>query len=95
MIPGVCQFCSITDAQIDGDKVSWHNGARDCCSRYACVKRYQAQIKGARRAFQAQTRKKSPAEIHELQKQERRERNRRYREAAKSRGLIREKGSAA
>jgi hypothetical protein len=83
--PGVCQFCQVTDADVDGDKLSWHNGARNCCSRYACVARYKAQLRRARRAFKAWQRRKTPAEIYELQKQEKRERNRRYREAAKAR----------
>jgi hypothetical protein len=95
MTSGVCQFCKVTDDQVDGNKLSWHNGARNCCSRYDCVKKYYAQLKRARQRFQSETRKRTPGEIYELQKQERRDRNRRYREAAKARGLLKEKGGAA
>ena len=92
---GVCQFCAITDAEVDGNRISWHNGRRTCCSKYDCVKKYHAQIRQARRTFKAAQRKRSPAEIFELQKKERREKNKRHREAARLRGLLREKGGAA
>jgi hypothetical protein len=95
IIPGVCQFCRVTDDEVDGNKLSWHNTARNCCSRYACVSRYKEQIRRARRDFQSKTRKKTPAEICELQRQERQAKNRRYREAAKARGLLKGKGDAA
>jgi hypothetical protein len=95
IVPGICQFCKVTDDQVDGDKLSWHNAARNCCSKFDCVKRYRAQIRLARQKWIAAGRKRSPAEIYELQRTERRARNKRYREAAKARGLLRGKGDAA
>ena len=95
MTEGVCFNCGVTDAQIDGNKLSWHNGRRTCCSKYECVKKYYAQIKRARQEFQSKNRKKTPAEIYELQRQERRARNKRYRDAAKARGLLKERKDGA
>jgi hypothetical protein len=93
--PGVCQFCAVTDDQVDGDKLCWHDGRHTCCSRYACVKRYKAQLRQKHREWVAAGRKRSPAEIYELQQKERRDRNRRYREAAKAKGLLKPRGDAA
>jgi hypothetical protein len=36
--PGVCAYCGVTDEQIDGNRLSWHDASRTCCSKYACVK---------------------------------------------------------
>ncbi len=93
--PGVCQHCGITDDQVDGDKLSWHDGRRTCCSKYACVKKHKAQIRQKRQEWIAAGRKRSPAEIYELQRQEKREQNKRYREAAKAKGLLKPRGDAA
>lgn len=38
--PGVCQYCKVTDDQVDGNKLSWHDASRTCCSKYACVKKF-------------------------------------------------------
>jgi hypothetical protein len=35
---GVCRHCGVTDEQVDGNKLSWHDASRTCCSKYACVK---------------------------------------------------------
>jgi hypothetical protein len=34
----VCSYCGVTDEQIDGNRLSWHDASRTCCSKYACVK---------------------------------------------------------
>lgn len=93
--PGVCRHCGVTEDQVDGDKLCWHDGRHTCCSKYACVKQHKAQLRKAREEWKAAGRKKTPAEIYELQRKERQEKNRRYREAAKARGLLKGKGDAA
>lgn len=39
---GVCLYCGVTDEQVDGNKLSWHDASRVCCSKYACVTRHHA-----------------------------------------------------
>jgi hypothetical protein len=45
--PGVCVHCGVTDEQVDGNRLSWHDASRTCCSKYACVK---AHLNAARNA---------------------------------------------
>ena len=47
--PGVCTYCGVTDEQVDGNKLSWHDATRTCCSKYSCVK---AHCKAQRKARQ-------------------------------------------
>jgi hypothetical protein len=42
---GVCAYCGITDAEVDGDRLRWHDANNTCCSKYACVKRHQAEAR--------------------------------------------------
>lgn len=50
MTAGVCQYCGVTDDQVDGDKLCWHDSNRDCCTRPSCVKQHhdKARIRAAR-----------------------------------------------
>lgn len=89
-VPGVCRFCKVKEDQVDGDKLSWHCTDRTCCSNYACVRQHWAEIDRAKRIrTTTANRKRTPAEIHQLILDEKRAKRRRYREAAKARGLIR------
>jgi hypothetical protein len=48
--PGICSYCRVTDEQVDGNKLSWHDATRTCCSKYACVKAHHkaARISAAK-----------------------------------------------
>jgi hypothetical protein len=45
MQAGVCQFCSVTDDQVDGDRLRWHDAGRTCCSKYACTKQFHNRVR--------------------------------------------------
>jgi hypothetical protein len=95
LISGVCEYCGVLDAAVDGDKLCWHDGRRTCCSKPSCIKQRTVAIRRLREDWKRQQRKKTPAEIHAAIVEERKARNKRYREAAKAKGLLREKGGAA
>lgn len=40
---GECQFCKVTEAEVDGDKRSWINTRRDCCNSLPCMRALRAQ----------------------------------------------------
>jgi hypothetical protein len=88
--PGVCQFCGITDAQVDGDKVSWLDSARTCCNGYPCRRAHfaaLAALASAKAARQKAARPKKLAswQVHERILEERRVRRRASRERKKGR----------
>ena len=83
-MPGICQFCGITDDEVDGCRIAWVNNERTCCSKSACVR--ERNRKARRRA--EKPRPRTPADIHQLIKDEAKARRARYREAAKARGLL-------
>jgi hypothetical protein len=89
---GVCQFCKITDAEVDGDRISWLNDKRNCCNGAGCVRAYNAKARDRAADLARATRKRTPAEIDALKKEERAARRRRARQALEARGLL--KGSA-
>ncbi len=76
---GVCRFCGITDAQVDGDKRSWLGASRTVCSAPACIRAHYAERDRAQAEANKARHKRTPAEIHQLMIQERRERRRRNR----------------
>jgi hypothetical protein len=43
-VPGICVHCGVTEAEVDGDRLMWHDETKTCCSKYACVKK-QREIK--------------------------------------------------
>lgn len=78
-MPGVCRFCSITEDQIDGDKHCWLGPSRTVCNGPPCVRAHYAERDRAELAKKKANRKRTPAEIHQLMIEERRERRRRGR----------------
>lgn len=56
MTAGVCRYCGVTDDQVDGNKLSWHDAERTCCSKYACVKKHHSAARIAQRQEQDQAR---------------------------------------
>jgi hypothetical protein len=76
-MPGECRFCGITDAEIDGDRFRWLNNRRDCCANPACVAARERKAKEARETQARMNRKRTPAEIEDLKRQERAARRRR------------------
>ncbi len=92
-VGGVCRFCRKDESQIDGDKRSWLGKDRTCCSDYGCVRQHWAEVDRAKSvARQAVKPRRSSADVHRAILEEKRVQARRYREAAKARGLIRSKG---
>lgn len=47
---GVCLYCGVTDEHVDGNKLSWRDASRICCSKYSCVTAHYAAAKKAARA---------------------------------------------
>ncbi len=47
MAAGVCAYCGVTEEKIDGNKLSWHDNSRICCSKYDCVRKHYAALKAA------------------------------------------------
>lgn len=43
IVRGVCRFCKVTDAEVDGDKLSWFTRQRDVCSSLPCIRAYNAK----------------------------------------------------
>jgi hypothetical protein len=85
--PGICKYCRITDDQVDGCRISWIDMMRTCCNRSACVRARNEEL---RRQRAARPRPHTPADIHQLKKQEAAAKRKRYRDAAMKRGLLRE-----
>lgn len=81
MTGGVCRYCGVADAAIDGDRLRWHDAGRTCCSQYGCVKQFE-RAEQLRRSFQP--RRRTPAEVHQqiLEEQRARRRARRKGRAA-------------
>ena len=92
--PGVCRFCKVTEDQVDGDKRSWLGKDRTCCSDYGCVRQHWAEVDRAKANARQATRRRSPAEVHRAIIAEQKARAKRYRDAARARGLIRSKGAS-
>lgn len=82
MKAGVCRYCHVTDDQVDGDRLRWHDAERTCCSQYACVKQYE---RAAQITRDFRPRRRSPAEVHQQIVAEHRERRRRARARTKGR----------
>jgi hypothetical protein len=86
---GVCHYCTISDDQVDGDRVRWLGRRRKVCNRSICVKRFNVDIDRAEMEDRQVTRKRTPADIHLLKMQEKRERR------AASRARSRKRKAAA
>jgi hypothetical protein len=76
---GVCHYCGIADAAVDGDRVCWLGRQRNVCNRVGCVRRFSADVNARVRALDRPKRKRTPAEIHEIKIEERRARRRQQR----------------
>jgi hypothetical protein len=81
---GVCHFCAITDAEVDGDRVRWLDTWRTVCSQPGCIRQFEAAVAQWEFAHRG-PRKMSPAEVHELIREKAKRKRRQYREAAKAR----------
>jgi hypothetical protein len=86
---GICEFCGITDDEVDGDRIAWVDFQRNCCSKSACVRARNEKI---RRQRAQRPQRRTPADIHALKIQEAKAKRARYRAAAKARGLLKERG---
>lgn len=86
--PGRCRFCGATDAEVDGDRLSWLDQERTCCTKYDCRNKHFAEL----RRKPARPRRRTPADVHQLILQERAAKRKRWRDAAKARGLLRSRG---
>jgi len=68
--PGVCRFCHCTESNActlpTGDPCSWFDCERTVCSNPACITAFQALQARQQFLHRQATRKKTPAEIHEL-----------------------------
>ena len=95
--PGVCRYCSCTADNAcrlpDGDTCSWYDKGRTVCTASSCVRQWEAVKKAIRAA--ARPVRRSSADIHGLIVAERKARSKRYRDAARARGLIQPKGGKA
>lgn len=80
---GRCHYCEITDAEVDGDKVSWLGARRTVCSKPGCVARFRADTAREEMRVRPQRRRRTPADIHELKREEARSRRRAARERRK------------
>lgn len=82
---GVCHFCGVPDAEVDGDRRRWVTDARNVCSDPGCIRAFHAAVDLAEGRATKRARKRSPAEVHAQIVEEERIRRRRYRAAAKAR----------
>jgi hypothetical protein len=80
MSAGTCRFCHCTEADPcripGGDTCAWMDGTRTVCTAPACQNAYWAESRRKSSDAAAMFRKRSPAEIHELIKQEKRAKRR-------------------
>jgi hypothetical protein len=95
-IPGTCQFCGDKDedegGQIDGNRFSWLNGRRNCCTRSECTRAHAQKVKDNKATQARMNRRRTPAEIEELRKKERAAKRKRNPATLTARGLL--KGDA-
>jgi hypothetical protein len=75
----VCRYCGIRDEQVDGDRRRWLNRERNLCNAPGCIRQWSAMLDRAVAAANRRPRKRTPAEIHQLKLQEKRDARRRYR----------------
>jgi hypothetical protein len=90
MTAGICRFCGITDAEVDGERVRWFTDGRTCCDKYECRRKHLDDLR--RRKSPLRRPGRTSADIHALKQKEAAAKRQRYREAAKARNLLREKG---
>lgn len=82
---GICHYCGVADAQVDGDKVCWLDSTRRICNRPPCIQRFHADLERVAGAVARATRRRNSAEIHELIREQAKQKRRQYRAAAKAR----------
>jgi len=95
-IPGVCRYCGDKSeddgGEIDGDRFRWFDARRTCCSRWECQKAFVKLVKDNKSTQARMNRRRTPAEIEDLRKQERAAKRKRNRATLTVRGLL--KGDA-
>jgi hypothetical protein len=94
--PGVCRFCRCSEDSPCSwhrkEGVTWVTARQNCCTAPQCINARSREI-NARMAMEKEwKRKKTPGEISELIKEEKREKQRKYRAKVKAR---KQKGRAA
>jgi hypothetical protein len=89
--PGHCRYCGCSEedpcslCRRDHDGCAWHDRARTVCSAGPCSSQYENALAASRAA--ARPRRRTSAEIYQLQVEERRTKRRLYR--------LRKRGRAA
>ena len=80
---GVCRFCHCSEANPctlpTGDACGWFDAERTVCTAPACLNAYFAESRRKASDAAAKFRKRTPAEIHALKKEEKNARQRAYR----------------
>jgi hypothetical protein len=84
-VPGKCRFCGITEDRIDGDRRCWLGESRTVCNAPACIRAHYAERDRQKYTDRQRSRKRTPGEIHELIKKERREKRKAAQQRRKGR----------
>jgi hypothetical protein len=88
--PGVCRYCNCTEENAcrlpDGEACAWLNTDRDVCSAPACLAAHSRALKRDERRRYQRPRRRTPADILELRKQEQSDRRKRARLLKRARG---------
>lgn len=87
---GVCRFCGCGAAEDEskacttptGDPCHWHDYQRTTCSNPPCVRAWETWYKNFKDERKEKNRKRTPAEIHALILQERKDRRKKKSGAA-------------
>jgi hypothetical protein len=76
---GTCRFCRCTEDDPcripGGDSCSWYVATRDVCTAPGCITAYHAEL----RRKMSRNKRRTPAEIHALMKEEKNAKQRAYR----------------
>jgi hypothetical protein len=86
---GRCRFCGCAAGEDEAQacntasgKCVWFDKQRTVCSGEPCVRRFGQERATVRAEFKAKNRKRTPAEIHQLIREERKQRRKRKAGAA-------------
>jgi len=84
-VPDTCRFCRCDESHAcrlpDGDACAWFDQERTICSAPACLAAHFRELERERRRREQRPRRRTPAEILEIRKQEQRARRKRARSA--------------
>lgn len=83
MSAGRCRFCGCTEDNTcrlpNSEPCGWLVRTQDVCNAPRCIRAWQAEQASKAAAEKLRTRRRTPAEIHQLILEERRARRRQYR----------------